>query len=145
MAIQTWPLVMKVASTILAARAPSISTSGATRAGSLPPNSRTTGVSPKEAPAITARPVGTPPVNETMSTSGWATRAAPSSGPGPLTALTTPGGRAWASAAVTARTAPGQVGGAFTTTVFPVSRAGRILLPRTETGQLKGRTQATTP
>jgi hypothetical protein len=94
---------------------------------------------------MTARPVGTPPVNETMSTPGWATRAWPSSGPGPFTAFTTPGGRASARAAATARTAPGQVGGAFTTTVFPVSRAGNSLLPITDTGQLNGRTQATTP
>ena len=42
-------------------------------------------------------------------------------------------------------TAPGHVGGALTTTVLPVSRAGMILLPMTAAGQLKGRTAATTP
>ena len=47
-------------------------------------------------------------------------------------AFTTPGGSASAMAAATASTAPGQVGGAFTTTVFPVSSAGRSLLPSTE-------------
>ena len=42
---------------------------------------------------MTARPVGTPPVNETMSTPRWATSASPKLGPGPLTAFTTPGGQ----------------------------------------------------
>ena len=98
-----------------------------------------------DAAAMTARPVGTPPVNDTMSTPGWDTSISPSSGPGPLTAFTTPGGRASAIAAATASTAPGQVGGAFTTTVLPASRAGSTLLPSTETGQLKGSNAATTP
>ena len=94
---------------------------------------------------MTARPVGTPPVNETMSTPGWATRASPSSGPGPLTALTTPGGSASAMAAATASTAPGQVGGAFTTTVFPASSAGSSLVAEDRHGPVEGQDAATTP
>src|SRR5579863_7396485 len=145
MAIHTWPDVMNVAPAILSARAASISGSGATIAASLPPSSSTTGRTARAAAAITARPVGTPPVNDTMSTPGWDTSISPSSGPGPLTAFTTPGGRASAMAAATASTAPGQVGGAFTTTVLPASRAGSTLLPSTDTGQLKGSSAATTP
>ena len=48
-------------------------------------------------------------------------------------------------AAASVSTAPGQVGGVFTTTVLPARRAGRILLPITAAGQLKGRMAATTP
>ena len=48
-------------------------------------------------------------------------------------------------AAASSRTAPGQVGGVLTTTVFPASNAGMILLPMTAAGQLKGRMAATTP
>jgi hypothetical protein len=114
-------------------------------AASLPPSSSTTGRTALDAAAITARPVGTPPVNDTMSTPGCDTSIAPSSGPGPLTAFTTPGGKASANAAATARTAPGQVGGAFTTTVLPASKAGSTLLPSTDTGQLNGNSAATTP
>ena len=44
------------------------------------------------AAAMTAWPVPTPPVKETMSTSGWPTSAAPSAASGPFTTLRTPGG-----------------------------------------------------
>ncbi len=94
---------------------------------------------------MTAWPVRTPPVKETMSTPGWPTSAAPSAASGPLTTLRTPGGRISAIAAATSKTVAGHVGGALTTTVSPARRAGRILLAMTETGQLKGRIAATTP
>ena len=41
---------------------------------------------------MTACPVATPPVKDTMSTPGWATRAAPSAASGPLTTFSTPDG-----------------------------------------------------
>ena len=110
MAMHTCPEVMKVAPTILSAKAASMSMSGATMAASLPPSSSTTGRTTLEAAAITARPVGTPPVNDTMSTPGCDTSISPSSGPEPLTAFTTPGGKASANAAATASTAPGAGG-----------------------------------
>ena len=94
---------------------------------------------------MTAWPVPTPPVKETMSTPGWPTSAAPSAASGPFTTLRTPGGSTSAMAAATSSTVPGQVGGALTTTVSPASSAGSTLLPMTETGQLKGRIAATTP
>src|SRR5580704_16151270 len=115
MAMHTCPDVMNDAPAILSASAASISVSGAMIAASLPPSSSTTGRTAPDAAAITARPVGTPPVNDTMSTPGCDTSISPSSGPGPLTAFTTPGGSASASAAAAASTAPGQVGGVFTT------------------------------
>ena len=76
----------------LDARAASISTSGAMMAGSLPPSSRTTGVRPSEAPAMTARPVGTPPVNETMSTSRVGHQGLAELGTGTVHRIHHPGG-----------------------------------------------------
>src|SRR6202023_2661538 len=102
---------------------------------SFPPSSSTTGRVVEAAAAMTACPVATPPVNDTMSTPGWATSAAPSAASGPLTTFSTPGGNVRAMAAATSRTAPGHVGGAFTTTVLPARSAGRILLAMTDTGQ----------
>ena len=145
MAMHTWPLVTNAASNRRLASPASTTTSGASTAASFPPSSNTTGRVVPAAVAMTACPVGTPPVKETMSTSGWATRAAPSSAWGPLTTLSTPGGRASAMAAATSSTVPGQVGGALTTMVLPVRSAGKTLLAITETGQLKGRMAPTTP
>ena len=108
-------------------------------AASLPPSSSTTGRVVAAAAAMTAWPVPTPPVKDTMSTSGWPTSAAPSAASGPFTTFRTPGGSASAMAAATSSTVPGQVGGALTTTVSPASSAGSTLLAITETGQLKGR------
>ena len=114
-------------------------------AASFPPSSSTTGRVVAAAAAMTAWPVPTPPVKETMSTSGWPTSAAPSAASGPFTTLRTPGGSTSAMAAATSSTVPGHEGGALTTTVSPASRAGSTLLAMTETGQLKGRIAATTP
>src|SRR5580693_2326490 len=126
--MQTCPLVTKVASTRRSASAASPATSGARMAASLPPSSNTTGLVVAAAAAMTACPVPTPPVKETMSTSGWPTSAAPSAAEGPFTTLRTPGGSTSAIAAATSNTVPGHDGGAFT-----------------DTGQLKGSTAATTP
>src|SRR5205807_10628973 len=84
-------------------------------------------------------------VSETMSTPACETSASPSSGPGPLTVLSTPSGSAPDSAAATVSTVAGQVGGVLTTTGLPASSAGTALLSITATGQLKGRMAATTP
>ena len=114
-------------------------------AASLPPSSSTTGRVVAAAAAMTACPVPTPPVNDTMSTPGWPTSAAPRAASGPFTTLSTPGGSTAAMAAATSSTVPGHDGGALTTTVSPASSAGSTLLAMTETGQLKGRMAATTP
>ena len=145
MAMQTCPLVTKAASTMRSASAASPATSGARMAASFPPSSSTTGRVVAAAAAMTAWPVPTPPVKETMSTSGCPTSAAPSAASGPFTTLRTPDGSTSAMAAATSSTVPGHVGGALTTTVSPASRAGSTLLAMTETGQLKGRIAATTP
>ncbi len=61
-------------------------------AASFPPSSSTTGRVEAAAAAMTAWPVPTPPVNETMSTSGWPTSAAPRAASGPFTTFRTPAG-----------------------------------------------------
>src|ERR1700689_5778138 len=142
--MQTCPLVTKAASKMRSARAVSPATSGATMAASLPPSSSTTGLVVAAAAAMTAWPVPTPPVKDTMSTPVWPTSAAPSATEGPFTTLRTPGGSTAAIAAATSSTVPGQEGGALTTTVSPASSAGSTLLPMTDTGQLNGRMAATT-
>src|SRR5580692_9612400 len=143
--MQTCPLVTNAASTKRLASAASTVTSGARMAASLPPSSSTTGRVVRAAVAITACPVLTPPVKDTMSTPGWPTSAAPRAASGPLTTLRMPGGNASAIAAATSNTVAGQVGGALTTTALPARRAGSALLAITDTGQLNGRMAATTP
>ena len=91
--MQTCPLVTKAASTSRSASAASPATSGARMAASLPPSSSTTGRVVAAAAAMTAWPVPTPPVKDTMSTSGWPTSAAPRAASGPFTTLRTPGGQ----------------------------------------------------
>src|SRR4051812_30289764 len=114
-------------------------------AASLPPSSSSTGVRCSAAAAITARPVDTPPVNDTRSTPGCATSRRPRSGCGPDSTLTTPGGSASANSANTCNTVSGQVGGTLTTVVLPAASAGPSFVIATATGQLNGRINAATP
>src|SRR3954466_12790179 len=103
-------------------------------AASLPPSSRSTGVRLSAAAVMTARPVETPPVNDTKVTPGCATSCRPSSGPGPESTFTTPGGNAAANSASTVSTVSGHVGGTFTTVVLPAASAGPSLVIETATG-----------
>ena len=113
MAMHTWPEVMNVAPASLSANVSSMSVSGATMAASLPPSSSTTGRTAPDAAAMTARPVGTPPVNDTMSTPGWDTSISPICAPWPVDGVDHARRQGVSHAAATASTAPGQVGGAF--------------------------------
>ncbi len=71
-----------------------------------------------------AAPVAVEPVNETRSTSGWAASAAPTTGPVPVTRLSTPGGRPASSTASKSRYAVSGVSSAgLSTTVQPAARA----------------------
>src|ERR1700759_2571152 len=119
--------------------------SGAMIAGSLPPSSNSPGVTRGAAPASTARPVATPPVNEMTSTPGWVISACASSLPGPASTLTTPGGSAAANAAPNCRAASGQAGGTLTTAVVPAVSADDSLVMVSASGQLNGSTSAATP
>ena len=59
----------------------------------LPPNSSATRLTVAAATSATRLPARVEPVNETMSTSGWAAMASPTTGPKPDTRLNTPAGR----------------------------------------------------
>src|SRR6185503_19317752 len=85
------------------------------------------------------------PVNETMSTSGDVVSASPTSGPGPQTKLTTPGGRTESTMRQSSATAMGSTGAGFTTTVLPQASAGPIFPAQLVIGKLNGVMQATTP
>src|SRR3954452_21322668 len=141
-AMHTCPVVVYAAAAILSARSAVIGRSGAMTAASLPPSSSSAGVRFSAAAAMTARPVATPPVNDTRSVPGWATRRLPSSGLGPDNTLTTPAGNAAANSASTVSTASGHVGGTLTTVVLPAASAGPSFVIETATGQLNGRINA---
>ena len=93
--------------------------------GDLPPSSSVTFFTEDAATAEIRRPVAVDPVNETMSTSGCATRASPALGPSPGTRLKTPGGTpaSWTiSASIKAVRGAYSLG--FTMTVHPIASAG---------------------
>ncbi len=76
---------------VVAAR--STSASANMRCADLPPSSSVTGATRLAAAPAIRLPTSVEPTKLRWSTSGWAARAAPASGPSPVTTLTTPGGR----------------------------------------------------
>jgi hypothetical protein len=104
------------------------SASSSTTDADLPPSSSATRFTESAARAATRRPARVEPVNETMSTAGWAQSASPTTGPVPETRLNTPLGSpaSWtASASRNALSGASSLG--FTTTVQPAARAGATL------------------
>jgi len=99
---------------------------------------------PATARAI-CRPTSVDPVNATLSTSGWATTAAPVAPP-PVTMFTTPGGRSacwqiWAKVSAVR----GVVSAGLSTTVLPVARAGATFQASMRSGKFHGITWPATP
>ena len=77
---------------------------------------------------VTRLPARVDPVNETMSTSGWAAMASPTTGPTPVTRLNTPGGsptESMISARMKALSGATSLG--LSTTVQPAASAGPTL------------------
>jgi hypothetical protein len=94
----------------------------------LPPSSSATRAIRSAAACVIARPVAVEPVNETMSTSGCPAIAAPTTGPVPVTRLSTPGGSPASSAASTSRYATSGVSSlGLSTTVQPAASAAATL------------------
>ena len=89
----TWPECRKTAVRAKSS-ATSRSASAKTMLGFLPPSSSATLFTVAAAAAMIARPVWSPPVNETRSTRGSVDRRAPAVAPAPSTRLPTPGGQA---------------------------------------------------
>jgi hypothetical protein len=94
----------------------------------------------------TERPVAVEPMKATASVPGWRAISSPTTGPGPVTRLSTPGGRS-ASARQPARaTADTAVDGAgVQTTVFPLASAGAMSSAGIVYGQFHGVITPTTP
>jgi hypothetical protein len=142
---QAWPQLKK-RPTAAALTAASSSASSQTIIGSLPPSSSVTRLICSAAIAITLRPVSVAPVKPILRTAGCLIRASPTVPPGPVTTFSTPGGRpASRNSLITSMIVNGVVVAGFTTTVFPASSAGPILLPISETGKFHGTIEAHTP
>ena len=111
----------------------------------LPPSSS---VSALSVPAI-ARwirlPISVEPVNATLATSLWVARCMPIS-PGPVTMLTTPGGRsAWRHTSANRSADSGVVEAGLRTTVLPAASAGAIFHASISSGKFHGMICAATP
>ena len=79
---------------------------------------------------MTLLPTAVEPVNDTMSTSGCATRWAPASGPLPVTTLSTPAGRPASAASSASRSdVTGVSSDGLSTMVLPAAMAGRTFHP----------------
>jgi hypothetical protein len=93
----------------------------------LPPSSRVTRLTACAASSRSA-PARVEPVNEIMSTSGCLTSASPTTGPKPVTTLTTPGGSptSWITSD-RMNALNGAISDGLTTTVQPAASAGATL------------------
>jgi hypothetical protein len=107
--------------------APVRSASSSTTFADLPPSSSATRFTVSAATTDTRLPALVEPVKDTMSTSGWAAIASPTTGPTPCTRLATPAGTP--ASASTSNRIPADSGATslgLTTTVQPAARAGTI-------------------
>ncbi len=81
-----------------------------------------------DATSETRRPARVEPVKDTMSTSGWAAMASPTTGPTPDTRLNTPAGSPTASKmSASTKAFSGATSLGLSTTVHPAARAGATL------------------
>src|SRR5689334_6886436 len=91
-------------------------------------------------------PVASEPVNATFATSGCSTSGAPTSGPKPVTTLTTPGGNPAASTSFMNSSTDADVNSeGLMTTVFPAASAGASFHVVSSKGEFHGTIAATTP
>ena len=112
----------------------------------LPPSSCDTRFTVSAAALATRMPARVEPVNDIMSTSGWAASAWPTVGPSPLTRLKTPlGTPASCSASAKMMAFNGATSLGFSTMVQPAARAGPTLQTIWLIGQFHGVIRPTTP
>ena len=86
-----------------------------------------------------------PPVKLIFAIRGSATSAAPTSGPKPVTTLTTPGGRMSPSMSTSSTTLGEANSDGFSTTVFPAARIGAIFCALVISGEFQGMIAAIGP
>ena len=99
-AVQVWPELMNAFATPTLTAVPR-SASGRITLADLPPSSRVTRLTVRDATSATRVPARAEPVNDTTSMPGCRAIASPVTGPVPLTRLNTPGGSpaSWNTAA----------------------------------------------
>ena len=127
-----------------ASTAASTSASSITTSGPLPPISSSCAL--PAARCAMRRPVCVEPMKPTPATSGWPTSSSPTTGPGPVTKLKTPGGRS--ASATHSASRPEQtavLGAGVHTTVLPHASAGATISAGIVYGQFHGVTTATGP
>src|SRR5687767_10160626 len=91
-------------------------------------------------------PVASDPVNATFATSGCSTSGAPTSGPKPVTTLTTPGGNLASSINFMNSSVDADVNSdGLTTIVLPAASAGATFHASNSSGEFHGTIAAMTP
>ena len=118
-----------------------------TMLGDLPPSSSETFLKVLAASSLTRAPVALPPVKATLATFGWVTSGSPTTGPYPVTTLTTPGGRpdsAMTSFMNSSSEADVNSEGLMTT-VQPAASAGASFQVASISGEFQGVMKAHTP
>ena len=121
-AVQSWP-ALKYPATAIASAAASTSASSNTTTGALPPSSRCTRLTSRDAISATCIPARTDPVIDTIAGVGCSTSARPVSR-SPVMTLNTPGGRNSAAISAISSVVSGVVSLGLRTTVLPAARAG---------------------
>ena len=114
--------------------------------GLLPPSSNVVRFRVSAAAFWMILAVSTCPVKAILSTSGWATRAAPVVSPRPLTMLMTPAGKPASRASSATRSAvSGVCSAGFITIVLPQASAGPHFQASISSGKFQGMICPTTP
>ena len=144
-ALQDCPVLLHTAKTPRDTARPN-SASSRMMLADLPPSSCATRFTVGAAFRATSTPARVEPVKETMSTSGCAESAAPTTGPAPFTRLKTPGGTP-ASCRISAkiRAFSGATSDGLSTIVHPAASAGATLQAIWFSGQFHGVMKAHTP
>src|SRR5688500_11571001 len=144
-AVQDWPWLKKMPSNAAAATTAG-SASGSTMCGDFPPSSSETFFMLPVAAVVICRPTSVEPVKATLSTPGWAAMAAPTTLPGPVTTLSTPGGNPTACTNSARRRLDSVVSSAaLSTTVFAIASAVASFEEAIDIGKFQGTIAPTTP
>ena len=140
----TWPWLNQMASTTPSTTL-SRSASSKTMNGDLPPSSSETFFPVPAVARLMILPTSVEPVNAIFCTPGWFTKAAPVA-PAPVMMLTTPLGKPACWQISANNRAVREVNSAgFSTTVFPIARAGAIFQESMSKGKFQGMIWPMTP
>src|SRR3984957_7876683 len=124
-AMHVWPVAAKMPDTAPLTASSTMQSSN-TIFGDLPPSSSETFLNVLAASSFTLAPVALPPVKATLASFGWVTSGSPTTGPYPVTTLTTPGGNP--DSAITSFTNSSRDADVYSdglmTTVEPAANAG---------------------